>query len=234
MAFRWSILLLIFAAFVGGLVGARWFTSHDATIHRALADDQTPVVAATIVASPAATPTAVPTPLPDRTSCDAIRGSDYRSPAERDWFLANCLPAAEASGLPAIPGPEVQGERWILVDIASQRMSAMIGDRVVYTALVTTGKPGWETPPGTYNIIYRVADETMTSASIGAEEDYVLEHVLYTQYFTTEGHAIHLNYWRDDSYFGSTPSSHGCVGARLADAELFWRFAHVGTRVTIV
>jgi lipoprotein-anchoring transpeptidase ErfK/SrfK len=28
-------------------------------------------------------------------------------------------------------------------------------------------------------------------------------------------------------------SSHGCVGMRLADAEFFWDFAHVGTRVTV-
>jgi hypothetical protein len=36
--------------------------------------------------------TAVPTAtrLADRTSCDEIRGSDYRSAAERQWFLANC------------------------------------------------------------------------------------------------------------------------------------------------
>jgi hypothetical protein len=26
----------------------------------------------------------------DRTNCDAIRGSDYRSEAERQWFLTNC------------------------------------------------------------------------------------------------------------------------------------------------
>src|SRR5215213_10098240 len=72
--------------------------------------------------------------------------------------------------------------------------------------------------------------ETMSSASIGAEEFYVLDHVLYTHYFTNEGHALHLNYWRDDSYFGHEPSSHGCVGMRLTSAEFFWRFARNGTR----
>jgi lipoprotein-anchoring transpeptidase ErfK/SrfK len=57
--------------------------------------------------------------------------------------------------------------------------------------------------------------------------------VLYTQYFTNEGHALHLNYWRPDHYFGRIPSSHGCVGMRLADAEFFWRFASIGTRIVI-
>lgn len=127
----------------------------------------------------------------------------------------------------------MEGERWIYVDLASQTTTAMIGEVPLYTALVTTGKDGWETPPGTFYILYRVPNETMTSASIGAEEYYVLEDVLYTQYFTNVGHALHLNYWRPDYYFGSIRSSHGCVGMRYADAEFFWNFADIGTRVTI-
>ena len=39
------------------------------------------------------------------------------------------------------------------------------------------------------------------------------------------GHAIHLNYWRDNWYFGNVRSSHGCADMRLADAEFFWNFA---------
>ena len=46
----------------------------------------------------------------------------------------------------------------------------MLGDKPLYSAFVTTGKDGWETPKGTWHILYRVADETMTSAAIGAEE----------------------------------------------------------------
>jgi lipoprotein-anchoring transpeptidase ErfK/SrfK len=169
----------------------------------------TPTSTATFTPTP--TPTATNTPLPTSTP----------------------TPAVPPPNPPAIPGPEVAGERWILVDISSQTTSAMIGDTAIYTALVTTGKDGWETPRGTWKIEYRIANDTMTSASIGAEEYYVLEDVLYTQYFTTKGHALHLNYWRDEYYFGNIRSSHGCVGMRLADAEFFWNFATVGTRVTI-
>ena len=69
--------------------------------------------------------------------------------------------------------------------------------------------------------------------SIGAEDYYVLDHVLYTQYFTDRGHALHLNYWRPDGYFGRVRSSHGCVGLRFADAKFLWNFATYGTRVTV-
>ena len=161
----------------------------------------------TATASLTATPTALPTSTPE--------------------------PSVAAPNPPAIPGPEVAGERWIDVDLDAQTTTAMAGDRALYTALATTGKDGWETPKGTFHILTRVPDETMTSVSIGAEEYYVLDHVLYTQYFTDRGHALHLNYWRDDSYFGQVRSSHGCVGLRLADAEFFWNFATYGTRVTI-
>ena len=197
----------------------------------------------TVAASAAAKVTAEATPAPDRTSCSEIAGTAYRSDAEQRFYLSNCQPTPSPSTPepvvafaqpPAIPGSEVAGERWVLVDIANQSATAMIGQTALHTAYVTTGKEGWETPRGTFQILYRVANETMTSDSIGAEEDYVLENVLYTQYFTNVGHALHLNYWRSDSYFGNIPSSHGCVGMRLADAEFFWRFAGNGTRVTIV
>ena len=113
-------------------------------------------------------------------------------------------------------------------------MRVIVDGKLRHSWAVSTGRAQFETPTGTFHIIYRVADETMTSASIGAEENYTLEHVLYTQYFTNQGHALHLNYWREDSYFGHEASSHGCVGMRLTSAEFFWRFAKTGTRVTIV
>lgn len=205
-------------------------------------------------------PSATPTPKPDRNDCAAIFGTDYHSAQEREWYLANCLPTPTPTpeqpepqpdgatstepgeeptpvpapaGPPAIPGPEVQGERWILVDIPTQTTHAMIGDQIIHSALSTTGKDDWETPVGTFYIGYRVENETMTGESIGAEENYVLEDVLYTQYFTNQGHALHLNYWRSDDYFGNIRSSHGCIGLRMADAEFFWNFANYGTRVTI-
>lgn len=178
-----------------------------------------------------------PEPLADRQSCTEIRGSEYRSDTEHEWFKANCLApvsAARPPGPPAVPGAEVVGERWVLIDLASQTATAMIGDQALYTALVTSGKDGWETPRGTFYVGYRVANETMTSASIGAEEYYVLKDVLYTQYFTNAGHALHLNYWQPDSVFGNTPSSHGCIGMRMADAKFFWDFLKGPSRVTIV
>ncbi len=128
----------------------------------------------------------------------------------------------------AAPEPE----RWIAVDLTSQRMHAMVGDKPVYTAVISSGTRGWETPTGTFYINRRVANETMTSASLGAEGYYHLENVLYTQYFTGVGHALHYSWWQEPGSFGQ-PTSHGCVAQMLQDAEYFWDFARVGTRVAI-
>jgi hypothetical protein len=40
--------------------------------------------------------TATPTRLPDRANCDEVRGTRYRSPAERFWYLVNCVVPRDA------------------------------------------------------------------------------------------------------------------------------------------
>jgi lipoprotein-anchoring transpeptidase ErfK/SrfK len=185
------------------------------------ADEPTPTPTLTPTSTPSNTPTSTATATPTPTATPTSTPLPTTPPEPTATYAAIALPP---------PGP---GERWIDVDISEQTTRAMVGNRVHHTALVTTGKDGWETPLGEFRIQYRVYNETMTSASIGAEEYYVMEDVLFTQYFTNVGHALHLNYWRPDSYFGSVRSSHGCVGMRYADAEFFWNFANVGTRVVI-
>jgi hypothetical protein len=123
-------------------------------------------------------------------------------------------------------------ERWIDVDLSAQRVRAVVGRKVVHTAVMSSGKQKWETPTGTFYINRRVENETMTSESIGAEDNYRLENVLYTQYFTDEGHALHYSWWKEPGSFG-IPTSHGCVSMQLKDSEFFWNFARVGTRVFI-
>ncbi len=46
------------------------------------------------------------TPLPDRRSCSEIRGTDYRSAAERQWYLDNCTGPALAPT--PVPTPTVR------------------------------------------------------------------------------------------------------------------------------
>lgn len=147
------------------------------------------------------------------------------------------LALADDAAIPLlIPDDIGDDEAWVDVNLTYQAVVAMIGSEWTRVALATTGKPGWETPTGEFRINRRVANETMTSAALDItdpNDQYVLTDVLYTQYFTNVGHALHLNYWQPDAVFGRERTSHGCVGMRLADAEYLWRHVGIGSRVVI-
>jgi lipoprotein-anchoring transpeptidase ErfK/SrfK len=167
--------------------------------------------------------TAAPTPTPEPTS------TPWPSPLD---VAAGELPAATAP--PGIAyGPD---ERWVAVDVTTQRAYGLIGGKVVHVALVTTGMPDFETKPGEYRINYRKANETMDSETIGIPREdplgYYLTDVKWTQYFYPTV-ALHANYWQPISVFGHTASSHGCVGMLENDAKWFWDFANYGTRVVV-
>jgi lipoprotein-anchoring transpeptidase ErfK/SrfK len=138
----------------------------------------------------------------------------------------------------ASPFIRSNAERRIEVSIAEQRLTVYLGQERIYAARVTTGKEGYETPTGTYRLWpgSRVLNETMTSdqaAITDPDEEYHVENVLYTQYFTGAGHALHMNYWQPEWVFGAQPTSHGCVGLLLQDAQWLWLFVQPGTTLII-
>lgn len=129
-------------------------------------------------------------------------------------------------------------EKWIDVNVTAQTATAMVGDRAVYTALVSTGAPDFPSPIGTHHIESdgRIVLERMTASQAGYAPNqarYDVERVLFTQYYDLNGDALHLNYWRAKEVFGRTATSHGCVGMRLHDAQYFWLFGEAGMRVEI-
>lgn len=136
-----------------------------------------------------------------------------------------------------IPPDIGRNERWVAVNIGQQAAIGMYGGGWVHRAWVTTGNDGWDTPLGQFRVVRRVYNETMTSQGIGipagSPDSYHLDDVLFTQYFTYEGHALHLNYWRPESVFGNVRTSHGCVGMRYDDAAFFWRHVGLGNRVVV-
>ncbi|MEI6043572.1 MAG: L,D-transpeptidase [Chloroflexota bacterium] len=121
-------------------------------------------------------------------------------------------------------------EHWIEVNLSTQTSFFYEGDTVVRKNLVTTGLPSHATPTGTFYILRRVYNEHMSGGSIGAGDYYDLSNVLYTQYFTNEGHALHYAWWR--STFGYT-GSHGCVNMDLDTSFFAWNWLGVGSRVVI-
>jgi lipoprotein-anchoring transpeptidase ErfK/SrfK len=133
---------------------------------------------------------------------------------------------------PPISSDAPRTGRWVDVHLTQQLMTAYEDRDVVRVAVTTTGMAGWETPPGFYSILARVPNETMDSGAIGAEHFYKLEDVLFTQYFTNRGHAIHFAWWRTPETIGR-PGSHGCLNLLLDDSQFFWEWAGIGTNVLV-
>ncbi len=151
----------------------------------------------------------------------------------KHWFVAIVLacaliplsPAAEA----ATTGPTGAQYKRIDVNLTTQRLVAYERGRVVYRALVSTGKNGFETRVGTFHVYYKLKDRTMRGCMKG--QCWVVPHVPNVMYFD-EGRALHGTYWHN--LFGTGRRlSHGCVNLSLKDAAWLYRWAPVGTKVVI-
>jgi L,D-transpeptidase catalytic domain len=106
----------------------------------------------------------------------------------------------------------------------------------IWSTLTLKGTVSKSTPTGAHQILWRVANETMTSERVyppiprDAPGGYYLTGVLWTQYFTSDGASIHYNYWSSNwGYAGS----HGCLGIAYNEAKFAWDWAEVGTPVYV-
>jgi hypothetical protein len=162
---------------------------------------------------------------------ESVRGDDGAV-----WYRIGEDEYVHSNGIRLPKGPPLMySGRWIDVDLSEPAlMTAYEDDRIVYTALALHGTLADQTPSGLYRIQRRVENETMNSETIGIPRDssrgYFLENVLYTQYFTGDGAAIHYNYWSSNFGYAGT---HGCLGVNLEDALWFWQWATIGTPVHI-
>jgi hypothetical protein len=107
-------------------------------------------------------------------------------------------------------------EKWIHIDLSQQSLVAYRGDRPVLATLVSTGKPGHDTPDGLFQVWAKYTSKIMR----GVDDDgpYSVQEVPWSMYFK-DAYAVHGAYWHD--VFGST-RSHGCVNVPPADAR--WLF----------
>lgn len=154
------------------------------------------------------------------------------------YVFSTSLRRNPLDGAPALPADAPTAGRWVDVNLTQQIATAYEGRTAVRTALISSGRPGWETPTGVFPVRRRTEKDTMDGATLvgqgpnGTGASYRVENVRYVQYFTDDGAAIHENYWRRPATFGM-PGSHGCIGMAPSDAAWFWEFATVGTPLVI-
>jgi len=116
---------------------------------------------------------------------------------------------------------------WIEVDLSEQRTCLHDGGTVVASFLVSTGRPGHETPTGTFSVLNKYPLLDYSSNKPG--DTYYLPNVHWNTRFYA-GYLFHEAYWHN--MFGHV-ESHGCVNMRLADAKALYDFVKIGDLVIV-
>ncbi len=112
----------------------------------------------------------------------------------------------------------------VVIDLSKQRACAYEGGRAVFCGNVSTGKPGHRTPTGRFRVLEKDIDHVSSKypePNGGAKMHYMLR-------LTSSGIAMHLG------YVPSYPASHGCIRLQNGFAQRMYRWASVGTPVSIV
>lgn len=176
-------------------------------------------------------------------------GDQVEGHAAKDWLMAGLIaaslsaaPAAQAnSGTTNSPAPiEAPAETVMfsinedvlaeagapdatvefLVDLSAQRGYLMINGKVAVETRVCTGRPGKETPPGTYPIMGKVRSGKR-STIYGCLLPYWMR-------LTNGGIGLHVGEIRD------TPSSAGCIRLPADIAEVLFDHLPRKTEVTVM
>ncbi|MCA9858746.1 MAG: L,D-transpeptidase [Thermomicrobiales bacterium] len=153
--------------------------------------------------------------------------TDPQSDAENyPWYSEDLFipPPPPEPVTPSNPG----GERWVYINLSSQYLVAYEGDLVVNETYVSTGRPGFDTPTGTYYINSKYDIQDMQGLVSG--ESWYVPDVPHVMYFTDVGHAFHGTYWHGN--FGAV-MSHGCINLPMWFAEWMYYWAPYGMRVQI-
>ena len=116
-------------------------------------------------------------------------------------------------------------DKHIIVTLDEQRIDCYEGDRIVVSALTSSGGDGFDTPSGEHAVVYKQPSRHMYSdPELEAFSDpnfFDLPGVPFNIFFTTQGHAIHGTYWHGD--YGR-PRSHGCLNVTPDAARWLFRW----------
>ncbi len=119
----------------------------------------------------------------------------------------------------------------IIVDRSEQRLYAYENDVLFMEIPISTGLELTPTPRGTFSIFKKTPSRYMQGPLPGISNQYYdLPGVPWNLYFTHDGAVIHGAYWHDN--FGS-PYSHGCVNVEPEQARELYKWAELGTSVTV-
>lgn len=131
--------------------------------------------------------------------------------------------------------PVFHGDKKIKVDLSDQKAFVYVGDQLIRSFSVSSGKAATPTPTGNYKIQFK--QEVRVA---GAAPHYIMPKFMQ---FRAGGYGFHALpslandrgvFWREALNHIGSPRSHGCIRMLPADANFTFNFADVGTEVQIV
>lgn len=137
-------------------------------------------------------------------------------------------PASPTKAAPSQPRILSDG-KVIVVNLSDQWLYAYQDGDEVFSAPVSTGRDGMNTPTGTFSIYSKLKLQTMSGVLDGVPWEVPnVPNVMYIH----GGVALHGTYWHNR--FGSgVRLSHGCVNLPLKSAAWLYEWAPVGTTVKV-
>ncbi|MFG3135600.1 Ig-like domain-containing protein [Streptomyces sp. NPDC048211] len=103
------------------------------------------------------------------------------------------------------------------VDAESHRMKVVRDGKQIKDIPVSAGAPATTTYNGQMVISEKLRVTRMNGDTVGFGGEYDIKDVPHAMRLSTSGTFIHGNYWGGSGIFGTTNTSHGCVG--LQDAR---------------
>ncbi|UKO96186.1 L,D-transpeptidase [Nostoc sp. UHCC 0870] len=114
-------------------------------------------------------------------------------------------------------------ERWIQINLSTQRLIAWEGKKPVYAIVISSGKKATPTRIGNFKIQSKHKSTRMRGRTYDVPN---VPHAMFYQ----GNYGIHGAYWHKK--FG-TPVSHGCVNLAPNHAKWLFNWASLGTPVVI-
>jgi lipoprotein-anchoring transpeptidase ErfK/SrfK len=99
-----------------------------------------------------------------------------------------------------------------VVDAAKHTMTVYRNNQVLKTIPISSGSPEHTTYNGKMVISEKYIKTRMNGDTVGFGGEYDIPDVPHAMRLTDSGTFVHGNYWAADSVFGSSNTSHGCVG----------------------
>ena len=183
-----------------------------------------PVHQATVVARPQlAAPASEPVPL-----AESAAGVRELLPPASAWSAAHTATQV------------------IVVSRTDQRLWAFAQGQLVFTSEVSTGRPGLETPSGTFHVLAKATNLIFISPwPRGSPNYYTPEHINFALFFHDVGFYIHDAPWRELFGPGSNlphtnpdgtaeTGSHGCVNVPTGTGAWLFHWADIGATIIIL